>query len=210
MTMTRMETVYKVTRPDRTTYRGFTYELGQDYRFPGNGALCSSAYSHAYRTPAHAVLFNPIHGAYNPMLLFEAQGTVARDDGTKLGLTSIRLIAQREAPTFSIAARTAWAVACVWPTCTEEKWRTWASGWLMDNGRRAPWAVWGATDEVWGAAAAEWAAADAWGLAAEWAAAAAEWAARKIRTADAGAAHIGHTTAWISQHPIGPWKEWPQ
>lgn len=42
-----METVYKLTRPDRTTFRGFHYEVGRRYIFSGGGALWEAAATRA-------------------------------------------------------------------------------------------------------------------------------------------------------------------
>jgi hypothetical protein len=201
-----METVYKLTRPDRTTYNGFYWEPDREYTFPGKGQMCTSAYAYAYRTPLLAVLFNPIHAAYDPALLFEAKGVVEQDDGTKLGLT--RLILPLEPcvlPTVTTEQRIAWAIACSWNYGGAD-WQAWAARWLRNTDRTE------AASAAAARAAADWAEAAAWA-----ASAAASWAAaRAAASASAWAAwawassnrmDISAKAEWaIAGGPLGPWE----
>ena len=135
--------VYKLTKQDRTTYRGFLYEPNKVYTFPGRGLLCTSAYSHAYKTPELAVLFNPIHGCFkDPYLLFECEGVVEKDDGTKLGLTQITvpILPVMAVPEYSALQRTAWGIGSVYKCYLDSFgqdaiWIKWASNWLMGSDR---------------------------------------------------------------------------
>ena len=179
-----MQTVYKLTRPDRTTYNGFLYEPDREYRFPGNGDLCSSAYCHAYRSPELAVLCNLIHAAYDPHLLFECDADVEQDDGLKLGVTRIIVPAEPiNAPVYTTEQRIAWAIACAWPRASA--WQAWAHKWLSGDDRSAK--------AAWAAAEAAWAAAEA-----------AAWAARA-----AAGAYIHRCAMWAHE-TTGPWtpQDW--
>ena len=137
--------VYKLTKQDRTTYRGFLYEPNKVYTFPGGGKLCTSAYSHAYKTPELAVLFNPIHGCFeDPYLLFECEGVVKKDDGTKLGLTQITvpLLPVMAVPEYSALQRVAWGIGSVYKRYLDSfgqdaVWIKWAANWLIGSDRSA-------------------------------------------------------------------------
>ena len=136
--------VYKLTNKDRKTYGGFLYEPNKVYTFPGRGRLCTSAYSHAYKTPELAVLFNPIHGGFkDPYLLFECEGVVEKDDGTKLGLTQITVpLLPIMAPKYSALQRIAWGIGSAYKCHSDiyeqdAMWIKWANNWLMGSDRSA-------------------------------------------------------------------------
>lgn len=173
-----MDTIYKITRPDQTTYNGFQYEVGKEYQFPGGKPLCSDGWSHAYLTPELAVLLNPIHANYNPFTLWEASGVIGmRDHQLKVGCSSIILQQKIAVPLATPAHRVAFAIACAWPHASAS-WRKWAKDWLSGTDRSAE-ASWAAAEAAEAASwAASWAAAWAAAKATSWAAAkAASWAA---------------------------------
>lgn len=134
--------VYKLTKKDRTTYGGFLYKPNKVYTFPGRGLLCTSAYSHAYKTPELAVLFNPVHASIeDPYLLFECEGIIEKDDGTKLGLTQITVpLLPITAPEYSALQFTAWGIGSVYKRYLSRSgkdtvWIKWASNWLLGSDR---------------------------------------------------------------------------
>jgi len=130
-----MTSVYKLTRPDCTTYGGFKYKVGQLYTFSSTGDLCGPGYSHAYLSIATAVLHNPIHIAYDPAILWRAEGVIAAHEGAmKIGCSTIRLIEPCPMPQVTVEQRVAYAIRLAWPFGTPA-WRTWALDWLNGTNR---------------------------------------------------------------------------
>ena len=127
-----MDTVYKLTRPDGTTYKGFLWKPNEQYHFSGLGYLCSPGFAHAYLTPELAVLLNPIHANYNPAILWRAEGMIAkRDHDLKVGCTDLILCAQIPLPEASTSQRVEFAVRCALAVYTEPTFVLWANNWLV-------------------------------------------------------------------------------
>mgnify|MGYP001566968417 CR=1 FL=1 len=132
--------VYKLTDRDGYTRRGTrlgeTYwEVGVSHSAPG-GALCTADVIHAYIDPLVAVFMDPIHGAYLPTaLLWEGEGVVCVDDGTKLGLTRFTPHRQLPLPVLLLLQRAETAIRCALAVYTEPSYHTWALAWL--DGQRA-------------------------------------------------------------------------
>ena len=145
-----METVYKLTRPDRTAHNGFKYEVGKEYRFSGIGELCGSGFSHAYLSLATAVLHNPIHGKFNPVIGWKCNAVIGKRDGhMKVGCTSIELIEQVILPIVTPEQRIAYEIHCIFPSVLPE-WNKWAKDWLSGKNR--------SKETAWVAEAVAWAA----------------------------------------------------
>ena len=91
-----MITVYKLTDKNHQTFGGTQWGENVTHKATGRGGLCSPGVIHSYRSALLAVLMNPIHGNFNPAVLWEAEcSTILHDDGTKLGskcLTTRRII----------------------------------------------------------------------------------------------------------------------
>src|SRR3990167_3974379 len=97
----QLQKLIKLTEADMTTYGGFRYEVGQEYRFRGIGPLCSTGYSHAYLTQPLAELLNPIHAAFKEPRIWDAEGIVTKSEGQlKVGCQCIRLI--KELPSLAL------------------------------------------------------------------------------------------------------------
>jgi len=153
-----MSIVYKLTKPDMSTYGGFRYEPGRLYTFPGTGELCGPGYSHAYTSAALALLLNPIHADYHPCRLWRAEGAIAKTDlGLKVGCRTLRLVTEITVPTVSIEARITFRIWCALAVEKDPSFRAWAEGWLggADRSEAAAkaWAAW-ATAAAWAARAA--------------------------------------------------------
>lgn len=167
-----MTTVYKLTKPDLTTYGGFRYEPGQRYLFPGTGELCGPGYSHAYTSAPLALLLNPIHAHYVPCRLWRADGEIAKTDhGLKVGCRSLCLVAEIAVPDIPLDARVTFGIWCALAVYPATAFRVWAEAWLGGTDRSAAGAAQAAAGGAVARAvgAVEWAAARAAG-AAEWAA----------------------------------------
>jgi hypothetical protein len=161
-----MDTLYKLTRPDLTTYNGFQWTLGKEQRFSGKGTLCGPGFAHAYLSPELAVLLNPIHADYDPAVLFRCEGIVARSDHQlKVGCTALTLIEAAPMPVFTIDQRVIFAVRGALTVYPEAAFVLWAERWLNNTDRTraaARAAAWAAEAAAWPAAeAAAWPAARA-------------------------------------------------
>jgi len=130
-----LTTVYKLTRPDQTTHENFFYLRGQLYTFSGTGPLCGPGYSHAYLSMATAVFHNPIHAAYDPAILWRAEGIIAaQDSALKVGCSAIRLLEPCALPSVTMEQRVAYAIRLAWPHGSP-RWRQWAKKWLNGQDR---------------------------------------------------------------------------
>jgi hypothetical protein len=172
--------LYKLTDADSYTRRGQPEAVAW---IPGapppkldGTELCSAGVYHAYRTPEIAVFMDSIHAAYLPGgLLWEADGDVVADDGTKVGCQSLTVHRVITPPVLPLAVRVRvaiYAVQRVMPTSQCQSWHEWAHSWLSGTDRSAKAAdaaarataraVWLAADaEARAAARATWLAAEA-------------------------------------------------
>ena len=130
------EIVYKLTDEDMRTHGGYQWVLGEERTFPGKGQLCTSAYAHAYRSPALAVLMNPVHAYFSKPRLFRAPAVVERDSGTNLGCTWIRLDCEMELPQVTTVQRVEFAIRVASVVYSDPDWQRWAWRWLTGEGRR--------------------------------------------------------------------------
>jgi len=197
MTTTR---VYKLTKPDLTTYNGFQYVPGQTYTFPGTGELCGPGWSHAYTSPQLALLLNPIHGNYTPCRLWEAEGVVgATDLGLKIGCSTLTLRREITVPEVTTEQRVTFAISCALAVYTVPAFSAWTAAWLSGEDRTEA-----AAEAAEAARAAAWAAARAAARAAAWAAAWAAEAARAAARAADGAADRVNLDA-LADAALLPW-----
>lgn len=147
-----MTRIYKLTRPDQTTYGGFRYEVGRTYTFPGTGPLCSAGWSHAYTSPQLAVLLNPIHADYRPFTLWTADGEVgATDHGLKVGCSRLTILHEIPVPTVPVEQCVTFALYCALAVYAEPKFVRWAEAWLAGTDRTGA-AAWAAALDLQGIA----------------------------------------------------------
>ena len=174
------ETLYKLTKADKTTYGGMLWGEGVTNQAIGTGGLCTNGVIHSYRSPLLAILLNPIHGDYKNPLLWEAScPQITHDDGTKLGSKELTTIKQMPLPAITIRQRVIFAILCAEAAIVLvnmpfeaqkhiELWQAWAKNYKNRSAARNA------------SSAAAVAARDA----ADYAASAAAYAASAVRAAD--------------------------
>lgn len=180
------EIVYKLTDEDMRTHGGYQWVLGEERTFPGKGQLCTSAYAHAYRSPALAVLMNPVHAYFSKPRLFRAPAVVERDSGTNLGCTWIRLDCEMELPQVTTVQRVEFAIRVASVVYSDPDWQRWAWRWLTGEDRRLAAARAAARTAIYANYAAR--------------AAAADTASRAAAYADADAADAASHAAALAAH----------
>ncbi|MHA1168972.1 MAG: hypothetical protein ACTSRU_14180 [Candidatus Hodarchaeales archaeon] len=139
-----MSEVYKLTDKDDKTFGGCQWGPGISNPHgekDGKKKLCSSSWYHAYRTPILAVLMNPIQGDFDEdtMHLWKCEGKVGKDDGAKIGCSTLITIERIEVPTISIEQRIRFAILCVKEVHIDKMWNEWADRWISgeERGRKA-------------------------------------------------------------------------
>ena len=140
----KLTTVYKLTKPDMTTYGGFRYDVGARYTFPGTGPLCAAGWSHAYLSPETAVLHNPIHANYVPARLWKCRGVIgAREGEMKVGCSAIELVREIPLPVATMEQQITYAIWCALAVYQDTRFVEWAEGWLSQEDRTgaAAWAA---------------------------------------------------------------------
>ena len=155
----------KLTDANGQTRGGTQWAEGATHQAePGDGALCSEHWIHAYRTPLLAVLCNPIHANIDHPIGWEAEGDIGADDGLKVGSKALTTLRRIGLPVVSIAQRVRWGILCALKARQSAAFESWAARWLSGEDRsrssasEAEGAAWAAAAE---AATAEWAAAAA-------------------------------------------------
>lgn len=159
-----MTTLYKLTRPDLTTYGGYPWVLNEQRRFPGTGSLCGPGWCHAYLTPELAVFLNPIHANYqHPFRLFRAEGEIGiRDGDLKVGCRLLVLREECVVPRFTIEQHIAFGIFCTLAGRRGRQvpvalWDQWAEDWLSGKNRTGEPSRAAAADPARAARSAAWA-----------------------------------------------------
>ena len=151
--------LYKLTDEKDHTYGGCQWGKGVTHTADGQGELCTEHWIHAYRDPILAVMMNPIHGRYDLALahLWECEGEGGKDDGTKLGCTTLTTVTRMELPTVTTEQRVRFGILCAREVHHEAVFLAWSDAWLsgQDRSEKAASAAWAA---AWAAWAAAWAA----------------------------------------------------
>jgi len=196
-----MTTIYKLTDADGYTRRGQTGETlwreGITITATGEGGLCTDGVVHGYRYPLLGLAMNPIHAGFVNPRLWECEGEIIADDGTKVGCKSLTCVRELPRPeAIPINALVRWAIYLAREGCTNATWLAWAEGWLSGSDRSA-------------ARAREAAAAARAREAAEWAAEAV-WARARAREAAARAAEAAAAEAvWArARAEAMAWAKW--
>ena len=152
-----MTTLYKLTSLQSQTYNQTQWGENVTHELPVRDTyeLCSYQVIHAYVSPELAVLMDPIQASLLPhAILWEAEGDVVVNDGTKVGCTQLTTLAQIPVPTVTLEQRVIFALKCALHAYKEPSWVAWAQAWLANTNRDAA-----AADAAYAAAVA--AAADA-------------------------------------------------
>lgn len=91
--------VYKLVRPNLTTFGAFQWKINKWYTVDGCGPQCSEGWLHCYTNDILAVLLNPIHANFKKFHLFEAEayGRII-SDGTKLCVQKLRITKKIQKP----------------------------------------------------------------------------------------------------------------
>lgn len=100
--------------------------------------LCTGTIIHAYRTPIMAVLMNTVHACFLQPRLWEAEGEVAVDDGTKVGCRELTTLKEISLPRMTIEERIEIAVRCAMAIFKGRQFTEWANRWLDRTDRTTP------------------------------------------------------------------------
>ena len=193
--------LFKLTDANGRTKNDTQWGDGKSHKTIGPGiSLCTKDVIHAYRDPLLAVLMNPIHGQFSDPQLWEAEGDVVTDDGTKVGCKLLTTLRQIDLPDVTTEQRVRFAILVAKEVYTDVEFVKWADLWLSGDDRsksaaesaaRAAWAAWAARAAR---AAAESAESAAW---AAWAESAARAAARAA--AESAARAAARAAAWAAE-----------
>lgn len=126
--------VVKLTRADFMTLNKTLWGEGVEHPAPGGGEMCSAAYIHAYRSPACAAFFSPIHITNYP-ILWECDADVEVKAVDKLGCTRVRTLRQIPLPVLTTEQRVIIAIRCAKLVCKDSQWNMWADCWLSCEDR---------------------------------------------------------------------------
>ena len=74
--------------------------------------LCSRDVIHAYTDPLLAMMMNPIHANVQNPLLWEAEGEVVADDGTKVGCKALTTVCRIPVPGVTLEQRVRFGILC--------------------------------------------------------------------------------------------------
>src|SRR5271170_5875282 len=95
--------LYKLTSSEDTTHNNTKWGENVTHEATGTSVgLCSDGWIHAYVDPHLAVIMNPIHARFIEPHLWEAEGEVSIDDGTKVGCKKLTKTKRIEVPDVSI------------------------------------------------------------------------------------------------------------
>jgi hypothetical protein len=126
--------LYKLTDKNHTTRNATKWGEGVEHTAPGGGELCTVMWLHAYRTPEQAAFMAPRYG-YAGEVLWEADGDVGIDDGTKVGCTRLKTLCVVPMPELTTEQRVEIAIRCAMIVYKGEKWTQWARDWLDGKNR---------------------------------------------------------------------------
>jgi hypothetical protein len=133
--MTR--TLYKLTDENLTTQNNTLWVINEWKETDGiQQSLCNSSWLHAYEDPYVAAFMYVIHVYYSNPRFFKAEGNGKfLSDGTKCGVTKLRLLEEIPLPTITTEQRVKIAILCALEVCHEASFVTWANNWLSGKDR---------------------------------------------------------------------------
>ena len=135
-----MTTLYKLTDLQSQTRNATQWGENVTHELPVRDAyqLCSKQVLHAYVSPELAVLMDPIQASLLPdAILWEAEGDVVTNDGTKVGCTRLTTLKQIPIPTITLEQRVTFALKCALHVYKEPSWVAWAQAWVANTNRDA-------------------------------------------------------------------------
>ena len=135
-----MTTLYKLTDLQSQTRNATQWGENVTHELPARDAyqLCSYQVLHAYVSPELAVLMDPIQASLLPdAILWEAEGDVVTNDGTKVGCTRLTTLKQIPIPTITLEQRVTFALKCALHVYKEPSWVAWAQAWVANTNRDA-------------------------------------------------------------------------
>ncbi len=132
---------FKLTDGNNQTYNYCQWGENVTHETKGAGDLCSEGWIHYYRNKYLAVIFNSIHGNYDPKTMHMWQGIATRefkhDKGLKSGCIHFTTTKQIEVPQITIEQRVKFAIYCTLYVYKEKSFITWANNWLVNKNRTA-------------------------------------------------------------------------
>ena len=161
--------LYKLTDENGCTKGGMQWGENVTHEATGSSgqSLCSDGWIHTYESPLLAILLNPIGAAFINPQMWEAEGTIGRNDkGLKCGCRSLTTIKRIPIPKINTTQRIAFGILCTMEVYKDKDFTKWAQDWISGRDRTAL--------AAWAAARAAEAAAEAVARAAEAAARVAE------------------------------------
>lgn len=133
-----MTTVYKLTTASFQTRNETQWGEGITLTLPRKERhlLCSKDVFHAYHNPNLAVIMDIVHANYLPNgVLWECNGEIVVNDGTKVGCISLTTLRQIPIPEIRIDQRIKFAIQCAKHVYKDERWNSWANDWLSGKDR---------------------------------------------------------------------------
>jgi hypothetical protein len=132
-----LRTLYKLTDENLTTQNNTKWVLGEWKETDGiQQSLCNSSWLHVYKDPYIAALIYPAHMTYDNPRCFRAEGDGKfLSDGTKCGVTKLRLVEEIPLPTITTEQRIKIAILCTMEIYKEEQFTRWANDWLSGKDR---------------------------------------------------------------------------
>jgi hypothetical protein len=129
--------LYKLTDENGCTKNGTQWGENVTHRATGDPSqdLCSDAWIHAYESPELAVLMNPIHANFKSPRLWEAEGEIGKNDGTKCGCRSLTTVKEIPLPQVTIEQRVRFGILAAVKVYKDAVFQQWAADWLSGANR---------------------------------------------------------------------------
>ena len=140
-----MTKLYKLTDSKDETKNATQWGKGVTHTAAGGERpLCSDAWLHAYSDPTLALLMNPVHARFEHPHLWEAEGMVGKDEGSKVGCTELTTVRRIRKPKITLFMRRKFAVLValevydLWAKYdTRGVWKSWAADFLAGRSTAA-------------------------------------------------------------------------
>jgi hypothetical protein len=186
--------LYKLTDENGKTRNNTQWGENVTHIAEGNNVtLCTNGVIHAYVDPILAMMMNTAHSNFMSPQLWEAEGDIVVDNGTKVGCKSLTTTKQIECPKVSLIQKIKFRILCAKQVYKKEGWNVWADNWLNGNDRTKKAAA-AAYDAAYDAAAAAYDVDDAYAAAAAYDAAAAAYDADDAYVTTYNAAYDANAT----------------
>jgi hypothetical protein len=132
-----LRTLYKFTNSNMITQNNTQWVINEWKETDGiQRELCNSSWLHAYEDIYVAAFMYPAHVNYDNPRCFRAEGDGAfLSDGTKCGVTRLRLVEEISLPTITTEQRIKIGILCALEVYHEASFVTWANNWLSGKDR---------------------------------------------------------------------------